>query len=154
MHWHWPSYRYSDPSSRSETERRLPEFLDELRLARSLGWNVVWTAHNLYPHDRTHHRIRRPFEVEDAERHHPDKRQRHQAEERDRRAPDAEPALAEDDRGIADIRAGQELAKADRLGEVGLRQPAALLHHRAVRPRHHAAERARADGEETEEQLA
>jgi glycosyltransferase involved in cell wall biosynthesis len=31
------------------------EFVGELRLARELGWRVVWTAHNLYPHDRTHH---------------------------------------------------------------------------------------------------
>ncbi len=57
MHWHWPSYAYSDPSSRPETQRRLAQFLEELRFARSVGWNVVWTAHNLYPHDRTHHDI-------------------------------------------------------------------------------------------------
>ena len=57
MHWHWPSHEYSDPASRSETQRRMSRFVGELRLARTLGMNVVWTAHNLYPHDRTHHDI-------------------------------------------------------------------------------------------------
>jgi beta-1,4-mannosyltransferase len=57
MHWHWPSHEYNDPASRSGTQQRMEQFLRELRLARSLGWRVVWTAHNLYPHDRTHHDI-------------------------------------------------------------------------------------------------
>ena len=65
----------------------------------------------------------------------------------------AEPALAEHDRGVADVRAGQELAQADGLGEIGRGNPAPLLDHHAVRPRHHAAEGAPADREETEEQL-
>src|SRR5207245_9119857 len=45
-------------------------------------------------------------------------------------------------------------AQADGLGEDRRREPAALFDHRAMRPRHDAAERASADGEETEEQLA
>jgi glycosyltransferase involved in cell wall biosynthesis len=53
MHWHWPSHEYVDPESRAETERRMAQFVDELRLARELGWRIVWTAHNLYPHNRT-----------------------------------------------------------------------------------------------------
>ncbi len=57
MHWHWPSHEYNDPTSAAETRRRMATFVDELRLARSLGWRVVWTAHNLYPHDRTHHEV-------------------------------------------------------------------------------------------------
>ena len=61
MHWHWPSHEYNDPSSGPETERRMQQFTDELRLARSLGWRVVWTAHNLYPHDRTHNDVHVAF---------------------------------------------------------------------------------------------
>ena len=57
MHWHWPSHEYVDPDSRAETERRMAEFVDELRLARTLGLRIVWTAHNLYPHDRTFHDV-------------------------------------------------------------------------------------------------
>jgi beta-1,4-mannosyltransferase len=61
MHWHWPSHEYNDAVSRDNTARRMQQFLDELRLARSLGWRVVWTAHNLYPHDRTHHDLNVAF---------------------------------------------------------------------------------------------
>src|SRR5207253_11470784 len=61
--------------------------------------------------------------------------------------------LAEHEGGIADVRAGQELAKADRLGEVRLREPATLFHHGAIGPRQDAAERARADGEKAREEL-
>jgi glycosyltransferase involved in cell wall biosynthesis len=61
MHWHWPSHEYNDPSSRAESQRRMEEFVGELRVARSLGWRVVWTVHNLYPHDRTHHEVNVTF---------------------------------------------------------------------------------------------
>src|SRR4029077_2650951 len=57
MHWHWPSHEYVAPESRSETERRMAQFVEELRLARALGLRIVWTAHNLYPHDRTFHDV-------------------------------------------------------------------------------------------------
>src|SRR5205085_11042077 len=69
-------------------------------------------------------------------------------------AGNAEPALAEDDRGVADVRAGQELAEADGFREIRLGQPAPLFHHRAIGPRQHAAEGTRADGEKAEEELA
>lgn len=57
MHWHWPSHEYVEPTSRDETQRRMTAFVEELRLARELGWRIVWTAHNLYPHNRTFHDI-------------------------------------------------------------------------------------------------
>jgi hypothetical protein len=85
---------------------------------------------------------------------HPDERQREQAEERHQRAAHPEPALADHDGRIADVRPRQELAQADRFGEIRLGHPAPLLDHDAVRPRHHAAEGARADREEAEEKLA
>jgi glycosyltransferase involved in cell wall biosynthesis len=34
-----------------------------LELARELGFGVVWTAHNIHPHDRTHADIDREFRV-------------------------------------------------------------------------------------------
>jgi glycosyltransferase involved in cell wall biosynthesis len=57
MHWHWPSHEYVDTESRSETERRMTQFVDELRLARERGLRIVWTAHNLYPHNRQFHDV-------------------------------------------------------------------------------------------------
>ncbi len=60
MHWHWPSHEYQ---RRTETETRaaMEALVGELRVARDLGWRLVWTAHNLYPHDRTFHAIDREF---------------------------------------------------------------------------------------------
>src|SRR3954467_4746948 len=95
-----------------------------------------------------------PFQIKDAERHDPHERQREQSQEGDDRAFQSEPALAEHDRRIADVWAGQELAEANGLGEVRLREPAAFLDHRAVGPGQYAAEGARADREETEEEFA
>src|SRR4051812_11904050 len=94
-----------------------------------------------------------PFQIKDAERHYPHERQREEPQEGDDGAFQSEPALAEHDGRVADVRAGQELAEADGLGEVRLREPAALLDHRAVSPGQHAAEGARADGEKAEEEL-
>jgi glycosyltransferase involved in cell wall biosynthesis len=37
--------------------RQMREFVGRLELARELGYKVVWTAHNLYPHNRTHQEI-------------------------------------------------------------------------------------------------
>lgn len=60
MHWHWPSHEYQRVTA-ADTERAMERFVGELRLARELGWRMVWTAHNLYPHDRTHHGVNRRF---------------------------------------------------------------------------------------------
>jgi glycosyltransferase involved in cell wall biosynthesis len=60
MHLHWPSHEYQRVTA-AETDAAMEQFVGELRLARELGWRVVWTAHNLYPHDRTHHAINRRF---------------------------------------------------------------------------------------------
>jgi glycosyltransferase involved in cell wall biosynthesis len=63
MHWHWPAHEYHRPDA-AATEAAMQQFVAELRLARELGWRVVWTAHNLYPHDRTYHEINRRFRFE------------------------------------------------------------------------------------------
>ena len=60
MHLHWPSHEYQR-GSEAETAAAMEGFVRELRLARELGWRIVWTAHNLYPHDRTYHEINRRF---------------------------------------------------------------------------------------------
>jgi glycosyltransferase involved in cell wall biosynthesis len=48
LHWPWGLYGGGDLA---ETVSRCSSFLDSLFLARSLGYKVVWTMHNVYPHD-------------------------------------------------------------------------------------------------------
>jgi len=48
LHWPWGLYHGADLE---ETTRRCAALIDALFLARSLGYKVVWTMHNLYPHD-------------------------------------------------------------------------------------------------------
>src|SRR4029079_8965129 len=50
MHWHWPSHEYTDTTSRTETERRMAEFTDELRQARAQGRRVACRGHTIPPH--------------------------------------------------------------------------------------------------------
>src|SRR5579875_148493 len=62
-------------------------------------------------------------------------------------------ALTEAHRKIDDVRAGQELAEAERLGEVLVAHPVASLNERAVRPVDRAAEARQADLHEGDEQI-
>ncbi len=48
IHWPWVLYRAPTPE---ETIKRCVALVDALFLARSLGYKIVWTMHNLYPHD-------------------------------------------------------------------------------------------------------
>jgi beta-1,4-mannosyltransferase len=48
---HWPSFLYYDPNSRLRTLANILRMRIVLGLARRRGARVVWTAHNLYPHD-------------------------------------------------------------------------------------------------------
>jgi len=50
LHFHWPSYSYT-ATTRLETADLVGAWLENLDLAQRLGYRVVWTAHNLYPHD-------------------------------------------------------------------------------------------------------
>jgi glycosyltransferase involved in cell wall biosynthesis len=51
IHIHWPSFLYSVPSSPVRTTVRLARMIFLLAFAKLRGAKVVWTAHNLYPHD-------------------------------------------------------------------------------------------------------
>jgi glycosyltransferase involved in cell wall biosynthesis len=48
---HWPSSLYYYPQSRLKTWRELARFTLFLLLLRARGAQIVWTAHNLYPHE-------------------------------------------------------------------------------------------------------
>lgn len=50
LHLHWPSGLYHSGTT-EETTRRCTAMIDALTFARSIGYKVVWTMHNLYPHD-------------------------------------------------------------------------------------------------------
>jgi beta-1,4-mannosyltransferase len=54
MHLHWPSGLY-ESDGLDETVKRCAGMLDALMLARSMGCKIVWTMHNLYPHDSETH---------------------------------------------------------------------------------------------------
>ena len=51
VHLHWPSFLYGDPRP-AGCLRKFALFLFFLALARWRGARIVWTVHNLYPHDR------------------------------------------------------------------------------------------------------
>jgi glycosyltransferase involved in cell wall biosynthesis len=53
LHLNWPHYDYYHDDA-VEMARRMRTFVRRLELARELGYRVVWTAHNLYPHNRRH----------------------------------------------------------------------------------------------------
>ncbi len=51
VHIHWPSFLYADHSALATLHKaaRLTAFL---LLIRAFGVRIIWTAHNLYPHER------------------------------------------------------------------------------------------------------
>ena len=51
LHLHWLNYIYREPTLR-EAWGRVLRLADQLLHARRLGYRVVWTMHNLYPHER------------------------------------------------------------------------------------------------------
>lgn len=62
IHLHWPSHEYRGPD-RATTQANMERMVQRLELARELGFGVVWTAHNIYPHDRTYADIDREFRI-------------------------------------------------------------------------------------------
>jgi beta-1,4-mannosyltransferase len=66
LHLHWPSFLYTVPGSSFGTWRGLLRFTALMSLLRARGARIVWTAHNLYPHDNGHapvHRLGRRIVV-------------------------------------------------------------------------------------------
>jgi glycosyltransferase involved in cell wall biosynthesis len=61
MNWLQPLYYHDDAPI---MERQMDEFVRNLALARELGYKLVWTAHNLYPHNRKHFEIDRKCRFE------------------------------------------------------------------------------------------
>ena len=51
VHIHWPSFLYFVPNSRCATTKGLARFALFIEMLRHRGARIVWTAHNLYPHD-------------------------------------------------------------------------------------------------------
>ena len=51
LHFHWLHYFYRRDSLES-TVRQYGQFSENLAYAKKIGYRVVWTLHNLYPHER------------------------------------------------------------------------------------------------------
>jgi glycosyltransferase involved in cell wall biosynthesis len=52
LHLHWPSFAYRDRSAIGGLSKFL-RFVALLGVTRVCGIRILWTAHNLYPHDRS-----------------------------------------------------------------------------------------------------
>jgi len=50
IHLNWPHYLYEAPDLAGRVARAAALF-DNLTLARELGYKIVWTVHNLFPHE-------------------------------------------------------------------------------------------------------
>ena len=50
LHLNWPHYMYDEPVLEDRVAR-CAQAIDSLALARTLGYKIVWTVHNLYPHE-------------------------------------------------------------------------------------------------------
>ncbi len=51
LHFHWPSLYYQSRKYPVLTLYRLPLFLFSICFAKCIGYKIVWTVHNLYPHE-------------------------------------------------------------------------------------------------------
>jgi glycosyltransferase involved in cell wall biosynthesis len=52
LHFHWPSFAYAYRNDLGKTFHALLKFLLFLAIAKINGKEILWTAHNLYPHDK------------------------------------------------------------------------------------------------------
>ena len=62
LHFHWPHHDYFHPDARIMVEQ-MRELAASWELARELGYKIVWTAHNIYPHNRLHRSIDHEFRL-------------------------------------------------------------------------------------------
>ena len=53
VHLHWPSHLYSVGPSKLDYARHFMSFEWRLRRLHARGVRIFWTAHNLYPHERS-----------------------------------------------------------------------------------------------------
>ena len=91
--------------------------------------------------------------VDEAEADRDDDGRAHQAQDRCHGAGEAMESASQRDGHVADVGAGQELAQGEQVGELGRRQPAAVVDDHAAGKRQHAAEPEQADPEEAGEHL-
>jgi len=72
VHIHWPSFLYHDKASRARSWKGLLKYSLMLSYAKTRGMRVVWTAHNVLPHDvgshHAEHRIGRRITTHFADR--------------------------------------------------------------------------------------
>jgi beta-1,4-mannosyltransferase len=52
LHLHWTHYHYAQ-SNRRASITAFMKFVAKLLLARGLGYRIVWTMHNVFPHERS-----------------------------------------------------------------------------------------------------
>lgn len=58
LHLHWPHYMYN-ALDLDDCVSRCSGLIEQLARARSLGYKIVWTVHNLYPHESGHFELHR-----------------------------------------------------------------------------------------------
>lgn len=51
IHFHWPAYIYSDKNFTCFVQK-LISFFKAIREAKRSGYKILWTIHNLFPHER------------------------------------------------------------------------------------------------------
>lgn len=51
LHLHWTSWVLSESETADQTREATDAFLQRLRTLKDSGWRIVWTVHNVYPHD-------------------------------------------------------------------------------------------------------
>jgi len=56
IHLQWPEEQYRGPGSDSP-ERRMAGFLDSLDAHKRRGTRLVWTVHNIWPHEHRHSQV-------------------------------------------------------------------------------------------------
>jgi beta-1,4-mannosyltransferase len=62
LHMNWLDRfyaRFDEPANLEAAVSRYADFVDNLRLARRLGYRVIWTVHNLFPHERRYPQLDR-----------------------------------------------------------------------------------------------
>lgn len=52
-HFHWPSFHYSAKGNRTKRVTAFIRFVFLLAMIRLKGARIAWTAHNLFPHERS-----------------------------------------------------------------------------------------------------